>query len=175
MTEYPYSMESTIMRVIIKPIIPSIHVPDFQKIAKTELRREVVAVKRELALPTKRFKHTVEFYETQAPGAASSGIEVATKDKVYNILDGGAKPHIIKPKKAKMLAFNSVFKAKTKPESLNSGAGRNSPPVAFARVVHHPGIKPRNWKKIVLKRSRKRFPANVDKAVRRAVARANRG
>lgn len=162
------------MRVIIKPIIPKIGTPDLAQIAKTELRREVVAVKRELALPTRRFKHKVEFYETQPSGAASSGVEVATKDKVYNILDGGAKKHTIKPKKAKMLAFNSIFKAKTKPDSLNSGAGRSSPPVAFARVVHHPGIKPRNWTKIVLKRSRKRFPANVDKAVRLAVARANR-
>lgn len=163
------------VNVKIRPIIPKIGTLDLQKIAQTELRREVVNVKRELALPTKRWKHKVEFYDRPATGAQSSGVDVGTTDKVYNILDKGSPPHIIKPKKAKFLAFNSVFRAKTKPDSLNSSAGRSSPPVAFARIVHHPGTKPRNWRKLVIKRSKARFPQAVDKAVRLAVQRSNRG
>lgn len=161
--------------VRIKPIIPSLNVPDFQKIAKTELRREVVAVKRELALPTKRWKHTVTFYERPVSGAQSSGVDVGTDDKPYGWTDRGTKPHLIKPKKAKKLAFNSKFKPKTKVNTLSSSAGKSAPPVAFAMVVHHPGTKARGFSKLVLKRSRARFQGNVDKAVRRAVARANRG
>jgi hypothetical protein len=159
----------------IKPIIPDLNLPDFQKIAQTELRREVVAVKRELALPTKRWKHKVEFYERQATGAQSSAVEVGTDDKPYGWTDKGTKRHLIRPKKAKALAFNSNFRAKTKPDSLNSSAGKNAPPVVFAKAVNHPGTKARGFTKQVLKRSKIRFYANVDKAVRRAVARANRG
>lgn len=163
------------MQVIIKPIIPKGKVPDLAQLVKTELRREVVNVKRELALPTRRFKHTVEFYEKQPSGAASSGVEVFTPDKVYNILDKGAKPHKIRAKKAKALAFNTFFRAKTKPNTLSSSAGKSAPPVGFAKEVQHPGIKARAWTRLVLKRSRPRFQRNVDKAVRVAVARANKG
>ncbi len=163
------------MKIIVKPIIPKIGTPDLQKIAQTELRREVVAVKRELLLPTRRWKHKVAFYEKQASGAASSGIEVATDDKPYGWTDRGTKRHLIRPKKARVLAFNSVFKAKTKPDSLNSNTGKNAPPVVFAKAVQHPGTKARGFTKLVLKRSRKRFPKAVDKAIRLAVARANRG
>lgn len=161
--------------VRIKPIIPSLNVPDFQKIAKTELRREVVAVKRELALPTKRWKHTVTFYERPASGAQSSGVDVGTENKIYGYVDRGTKPHLIKPKKAKKLRFNSKFRPKTKVGSLNSGAGASAPPVAFATVVHHPGSKARGFTKQVLQRSRKRFPKAVDKAIKLAVMRGNRG
>lgn len=163
------------MKITIRPIIPKLNVPDFQQIAKTELRREVVAVKRELALPTRRWKTTVEFYDRQAQGAQSSGIDVGTENKIYGYVDRGTKRHLIKPKKAKTLAFNSQFRAKTKPNSLNSSAGSSKPPVVFAKAVRHPGVKARGFTKQVLKRSKVRFYANVDKAVRRAVARSNRG
>lgn len=163
------------MNIKIRPIIPKIGTPNLQQIAQTELRREVVNVKRELALPTRRWKHKVEFYEKPAEGAQSSGVDVGTEDKPYQWTDKGTKPHIIRPKKAKALAFNSVFRAKTKPDSLNSSAGTSKAPVAFAQEVHHPGSRARGFTKLVLKRSKARFPKAVDKAVRLAVQRANRG
>lgn len=163
------------VNVKIRPIIPKIGTLDLQKIAQTELRREVVNVKRELALPTRRWVRKVEFYDKQATGAASSGIEVGTPDKIYGYVDKGTRPHIIRPRKAKALAFNSQFKAKTKPDSLNSSAGKNAPPKVYAQEVRHPGSKARGFTKLVLKRSKARFPQAVDKAIRLAVARSNRG
>lgn len=161
--------------IIIKPIIPKGKVPDLEQLVKTELRREVVNVKRELALPTRRWKHKVTFYEKQPSGAQSSGVEIGTTDKAYGWVDKGTKPHTIRPKTAKALSFNSQFRPKTKPDSLNSSAGRNAPPKVFAMVVRHPGTKARGFVKLVAKRSKVRFSANVDKAVRLAVARANKG
>lgn len=160
--------------VRIKPIIPRGKVPDLAQLVKTELRREVVNVKRELELPTRRWKHKVVFYEKQPSGAQSSGVEIATDSRIFKYVDQGTKPHIIKPRKAKVLAFNSIFKPQTKPNSLNSSAGRNSPPKIFTSLVHHPGTKARNFTRLVLKRSRNRFPKAVDKAIRLAVQRANK-
>lgn len=163
------------VNIRIRPIIPDLKLPDFQQIAKTELRREVVAVKRELSLPTKRWKHTVVFYDRSASGAQSSGVDVGTENKIYGYVDRGTRPHIIRPKKAKSLAFNSVFRAKTKPDSLNSAVGSSKPPKVYAQEVRHPGTRARGFTKLVLRRSRLRFAKNVDKAVRLAVARGNRG
>lgn len=153
------------MDVRVKPIIPKLNTPDLGRIAREELQKEVRNVQRELALPTRKWKHKVKFYERPVRGA----VEVGTDDPVYNMLDKGTKAHKIKVKKAKALRFNSVFRAKTKPDSLSSSAGKSAPPVAYAKSVQHPGTKPRNWKKLVIKRSRVRFPAAVNKRIAQAV------
>lgn len=148
--------------VRIKPIIPPLNLPNLAQIAREELQKEGRAVERELGLPTRKWRHKVSFYQAPTPG----GIEVKTDDGVYNMLDKGTKPHKIRPKKAKALRFNTQFRAKTKPDSLNSSAGKSAPPVAYAQEVNHPGTKARGWKKLVVKRSRKRFPENVQKRIR---------
>lgn len=151
--------------VRVKPIIPPINTPDLAKIAREELRKEARTVERELGFPTRKWKHKVNFYQKDVRGA----VEVGTDDAVYNMLDKGTKAHTIRPKKAKVLRFNTVFRAKTRPDSLSSSGGKSAPPVAHAMQVRHPGTKPRNWKRLVAKRSKVRFPAAVNKRVLQAL------
>ena len=50
-------------------------------------------------------------------------------------LELGAKPHIIRPKRAKVLAWGGVRR-------LSGTLASGSSPTHFARFVHHPGNKP---------------------------------
>lgn len=47
----------------------------------------------------------------------------------------GSKPHIIRPKKAKVLAWGGTRR-------LSGTLAKGSSPTHFARLVHHPGTKP---------------------------------
>lgn len=152
------------VNIRVRPIIPTLNIPDLATIAREELRKEARTVERELGLPTRKWRHQVNFYQKDVRGA----VEVGTDDAVYNMLDKGTRPHPIRAKKAKSLAFNTVFRAKTKPDSLSSSSGKSAPPVAFPVSVRHPGTKPRNWKRMVAKRSKVRFPAAVNKRILQA-------
>ena len=77
------------------------------------------------------------------PGVA---VRVWTDDEIWRYVDEGTKPHEIRPKKAGgVLAFPSMFKAKTQPQSLKSGAGASGGPVVVTQAVQHPGTKARNF------------------------------
>jgi hypothetical protein len=47
----------------------------------------------------------------------------------------GSKPHVIRPKKAKVLAWGGTRR-------LSGSLAKGSKPTHFARLVHHPGTKP---------------------------------
>jgi hypothetical protein len=53
----------------------------------------------------------------------------------------GSRPHVIKPKRAKVLAWPSGGNRRLSGRSRTKG-GKPTGPHIFARVVHHPGAKP---------------------------------
>jgi hypothetical protein len=75
--------------------------------------------------------------------------------QIFTFVDKGTKPHIIRARQKRtargrfgkrgLLAFRASFRAKSSPGSLRSGAGGSSGPTRFAKVVRHPGTKPRNY------------------------------
>lgn len=161
------------MIIKVIPIIPK-NTLDANVLAaalRKEIRKESRAVERELGYPSRRWKHRVDFKIDET----NEGANIGTNDKIYTYVDQGTKPHIIKPKKAKVLVFNSKFKAKTKPDSLSSSAGRSEPPKVFAKIVKHPGIKARGFVKLVAVRSRRRFQTAINRAIFNATQKANRG
>jgi hypothetical protein len=70
------------------------------------------------------------------PGAISSGYAIVKADTPYAApLEFGSKPHVIRPKNAKVLAWGGSRRLSAR---LRSG----SKPDHFAAFVHHPGSKP---------------------------------
>lgn len=75
-------------------------------------------------------------------------LEARMDSQVWNWLDKGTRPHRIEPKKrAGLLRFRTGYVARTRPGSLDSGAGGANGPFVFSRGVNHPGTKPRKWTK----------------------------
>jgi hypothetical protein len=70
------------------------------------------------------------------PGAISAtSAKVVANTPYAASLELGAKPHVIRPKRAKVLAWGG-------PRRLTGRLRSGGKPTNFARLVHHPGNKP---------------------------------
>src|SRR3990172_10716082 len=87
------------------------------------------------------FQKTVKTWEHQptfrkeGPRLTGAGLEVlvSTNQEAYTYVTRGTRPHLIRPRRARRLRFQTGFKAKTRPRIISSRAGGASRPVAFAR------------------------------------------
>ena len=85
----------------------------------------------------------------------------------------GTKPHVIKPKRAKVLAFPSVYVPKTTPRGPSyGGPGTSSGPTIFAAHVDHPGTKPRRFEEAWARWGKTWFRREMENAMRRGARRA---
>ena len=70
------------------------------------------------------------------PGAlTATHAQVEARTPYAATVEFGSKPHIIRPVKAKALAWGGVRR-------LSGTLAKGSSPTHFARLVHHPGTKP---------------------------------
>jgi hypothetical protein len=70
------------------------------------------------------------------PGAVhKDSIEIDVRTPYAAAVELGAKPHVIRPKKGKVLAWGGTRR-------LSGALAKGSKPTHFARLVHHPGNKP---------------------------------
>lgn len=97
---------------------------------------------------------------------------VDTNDKIYGYVDQGTRPHIIRPVKAKRLAFAAGGSPKTQPGVIGSGAGSKGGTPVFAMAVNHPGTKAREFSKIIAAKWKKQFSAEMIDSMRRARAKS---
>jgi hypothetical protein len=78
--------------------------------------------------------------------------------KKFLWLDEGTKgPYPIRAKNAKTLAFPSIYNAGSTPGSLTTFRGVSSGPTVFVPMVMHPGIKPRNFTREMVKIGQKDY------------------
>ena len=98
-------------------------------------------------------------HEEVKVGSAEAYAEVSTADKKMLWLDDGTRI------RHALMSRNWV--SKTKPNRLKSGHGRGKK-IFVSRQIRKPGIKPRNWTKIIAKLRERPFQRNVEQAVRRA-------
>jgi hypothetical protein len=96
-------------------------------------------------------------------------ITVYTSNAIWRYVDQGTRPHIIRPRRARRLAFSEGYTAKTRVGSIIAGAGGPSGSRVFAREVQHPGTKARGFSSRLRSKWAKKFPAMVQQAIREAV------
>lgn len=91
---------------------------------------------------------------------------VYTDDEIYRYVSRGTKPHIIRPKHAKRLAFNVGYVAKTIPGIIvTRGGGTAGGDLVFAGEVHHPGTEPRNFPTVIAKEIAPNFKRRMGAAM----------
>jgi hypothetical protein len=69
--------------------------------------------------------------------------------KIWRFVSDGTRAHYIRPRRAKLLRFQSGYSAKTTPNVIGSSAGGAFGANVFASQVRHPGTRPRNFEKII--------------------------
>jgi len=94
---------------------------------------------------------------------------ISTGDEIYSMLNRGTQPHRILPRNGGVLRFNTPFRAKTRPNSISSGAGSIGNNEVFSRGVNHPGTEARNWDKAIAKKWRRLAGGIMQRAIDAAV------
>lgn len=140
-------------------------VPAIKEAIQSELNSVAEEAGQELATLTQAWRDKPAFKIKVSPWK----IVVTTSDKVFGILNKGAPPHVILPKNAEKLRFQEGYRAGTSPDSLSSVRGESFGGEVFAREVMHPGIAPRNFTSTLAKKLQRKIPAEVQKAIGRAL------
>ncbi len=92
--------------------------------------------------------------------------EISTNDDIYAMLEVGTRPHIITPKKPRgILRFTTPFRSKTIPNEIRSRKGSKGNTPVIARLVHHPGTKPRLWSKAIKRKWDQQIGATFQRAI----------
>lgn len=118
---------------------------------------------------------TVNTWEDPKPqfkiqiGSNQYVVSIGTDNKLWAMLNEGTEPHIIRPRKAKRLAFQTGGLPKTFPRQLISSTGGQGYHWTFATEVHHPGTKAREWTQTAAKKLRPQLKRDMNAAIKQAL------
>lgn len=132
---------------------------------KKGMRKAAEAVKADYELTVKGWNDPAEFTIVEQGDA----IIVGTDDKVWGLVNKGTPPHIITPKRGKVLVFGVGGRPKTTPGKLTSGAGSKGSTVIIRPRVNHPGTKARNFTALIMQRWKRGVQPFVRAAIEEAL------
>lgn len=92
-------------------------------------------------------------------------VEIDVDGEIYTYVHEGTRPHRIRPKRAKRLAFRSGYKAKTLPGRIASVTGGPFGETVFSRGVQHPGFEGRKFSKLIIQKWRGPFYKAMQRAL----------
>jgi hypothetical protein len=145
----------------------------FKEAYETALRATAKEVQRDLEATTATWETHVKFTVRVTSRRGELGITVSTKNEIYKYVNYGTKPHVIRPKKGKVLAFQSGYKAKTRPSVIGSKPGGSFGATVIAKEVHHPGSEARLFDVAIARRRQVSLKSRMDAAFVKAARKAN--
>lgn len=125
-------------------------------------------IQRDFEGTTRTWTHKPKFVTAMSFKGQGPALLVGTDDPIYNMVNNGVAPHIIRPVRAKVLRFQLGYRAKSAPGSLEAGSGGANGPVIYTRIVHHPGIKARHFDQVIQRTWQPRFKVKMEDAMRKA-------
>lgn len=116
------------------------------------------------------FKVTTKTWKTQVDFAIDAPTpyvrRVYTTNRIYIFVNYGTKPHWIRPRNKKVLAWKGGGRPKSKPGAIKSNKGsRGRGVTVFARAVRHPGTKARDFDQVIVKKWQEQFPLIMQRAI----------
>lgn len=152
------------VKIVVKRVGRPFKLPDVEKIVVQEIADEAERVKDSYEKTAATWSRKPKF-QIRKRGKRST--EVFTENEIYEYLDKGTRPHVIRAKRASTLSFNTAgFQSKTVPRRLTPRPGKAAgPPRAFPIAVQHPGMRARGYTPIIRRTSQKRLKRNVDRAL----------
>ncbi len=162
--------------IVWKPIMPKSIKPDAARLAVLSgLHKAEREIKKDFQKTTQTWKHAVRFDSSISTRGGTARVEVGTSDEIYGYVDQGTQPHEIRPKRAKMLRFQSQFRAKTRPGYITSYRGYRGGPAVYRSSVMHPGSKAREFAKTIARRWQPRFNRIMRDAMKAAAQKSGHG
>lgn len=102
------------------------------------------------------------------------GRGIYSRSQVWDWVDQGTKPHVIRPKGPWPLRFRVGGRPKTRPRYLTSYSGSPGNEWRASQGVQHPGTEPRNFSQRVKEETDKLLPKAMREAIAAAHARRRR-
>lgn len=143
------------------------------------VRQEIIDTQNRLTKQklTQLFNQTTEGWRTR-PSFASQREDTAGQLGIlvyaagqgadtYALVNEGARPHVIRPRHAKVLRFQRGYRAGTKPRTLRSQAFVRSPPWWNTLQVRHPGFEAREFTKTIADEHEPEFNQDMQDAIAR--------
>lgn len=109
---------------------------------------------------------------TDTPSRLSAEIWPSNSNKagkIYNLVNAGAPPHHIAPRKKKILRFQPGYSSATRPRVLSSRAFTRSGEYVVRTGVNHPGFEAREFDQTIVEQYADTFYEDIQDAVRVAV------
>lgn len=129
------------------------------------LQQTAQEAQQDLQKTTATWQHGVDFAIT----AILDGLLVDTGDPIWQMVDEGTRPHIIVPRRARVLVFGPGARAKTTPRVIGSGAGSKGGAPVVAHIVRHPGTAARQFSEVLQEKYDDVLPRRIDDALGEAL------
>ena len=84
----------------------------------------------------------------------------------YTLVNEGAQPHIIAPRRAGLLRFQTGYRPSTKPRFIGSRAFTRSGRFIGARIVSHPGFEARKFDEAIAEEHLPEFVQDMQNAIK---------
>lgn len=151
-------MSATIIKPKRSPFRPDAQ----QRIVANTMTALAKDIKVDFDVTTQTWEHRPK---VTIEGSGIAPREIAVAGEVYAMLDAGTKPHLIRPRRGRVLRFRTPFRSKTVPNQIMSRGGSQGATEVWARAVRHPGTKPRNWAKTIAAKWRTQAPIVMQRAL----------
>ena len=149
---------------VIKP--KKMNIPAVRQAVLEALEAEAQDILADYRQTTATWEHQVEFETIIDITSQEASVLVGTDDPIFRYVDEGTRPHMIFPRRARKLRFQTGYSAKTKPGKIGSWPGGKYGPVVFADRVSHPGTKAREFTKAIQKRRKSKFTRRMVEAMK---------
>lgn len=146
----------------------------------TELNKIRREVKKDFEKTTATWKEQPKFEAEISLMHPGPTVLVGTDDEIYNYVDRGTKPHIIRPKRrGGKLAFTwggpGSYRAKTKPRTLASYPGGATGATTVLPIVHHPGTEAREFSQTIAEVWKSKYKRRMEAALKKGVQKCEHG
>lgn len=140
-----------------------------RNIEHTMIQKTIPDLRDEFDKTTSTWNDRPSFRAEHYFGGNTKWVRVYTDAEHYRLVNTGAKPHLIRPRRARMLRFQTAFRPKTRPRTIRSFAGGKSGPYISTPLVHHPGHEAREFDKTIAEDYQDTFAKDIQDAIRDAL------
>lgn len=159
------------LNIGIQAVVPGrrLKTKDFEAAIERALIRTANQVQAEFKKTTRTWLTQVDFYITRVyRTSAALYINIGTDNEIYRYVSRGTKPHVIKPKKSRVLAYSSGYRPKTRIGRISSSAGGSFGNSVFSGEVNHPGTTGRRFEELIAKKHQNTLQKNVNDEMKKS-------
>lgn len=151
------------------------HLPkaaEYVAVMQRAAQKSANAAKRDLQTTTRTWQHKPPFDVVVAQTEREYTVAAGTDDAIYGYVDGGTRPHIIRPRRSRYLRFRVGGRPKTRVGVIGSFPGAPGTDWRSAYFVLHPGTGARRFTTTIARRRQKSLEQDIRQGIAKVARKA---